>query len=388
MNSEPESRNVLVLNIGSTGVKAGRYALATTLEAGRPAILETGRIVVESSADATSTPADVEGLLAKVARHFPDLVETVDIVVHRVVHGGDREGPVELTQVTLADLANFNAWAPLHQPPALALVDAAIQRYPRARQVGFFDSSWHRTMPQKHRVLAIPYSLHARGVKRYGFHGIAFQSAMRQLGVIAPRLSDRRIVLAHLGGGSSLCAVLDGKSVNTTMGMTPLGGIPMATRSGSLDPGVLLHLQRGLAMSPDEIDRLLWHESGLKGISAESGDMRRLLASSSDGARLAIDVYVSGVAQGIASMAACMGGLDALVFSGGIGTHAPEIRERVTDQLGWLGLGVDAALNQAGAQNLTSAGSVVSTYALPVDEEKEMAIGISLARRDFADTAL
>lgn len=151
---------------------------------------------------------------------------------------------------------------------------------------------------------------------------------------------------------------------------------------------MLLHLQRGLAMSPDEIDRLLWHESGLKGISAESGDMRRLLASSSDGARLAIDVYVSGVAQGIASMAACMGGLDALVFSGGIGTHAPEIRERVTDQLGWLGLGVDAALNQAGAQNLTSAGSVVSTYALPVDEEKEMAIGISLARRDFADTAL
>ena len=365
---------MLVFNIGSTGLKAASYAHAASPDAAHPDIHETGRIVVESILGSAGTLVDdVETLLAQVVQHFSSLVKTPDIVVHRIVHGGDRADPTELTPETLVDLANLSAWAPLHQPPALALVGAAIQRYPSARQIGVFDSSWHQTMPQKHRVLAIPYSLYARGVKRYGFHGLAFQSAMRQLSVIAPPLAHRRIVLAHLGGGSSLCAVLDGKSVNTTMGMTPLGGIPMATRSGSLDPGVLLHLQRGLEMSPDEIDRLLLHESGLKGISAESGDMRELLRSPTATARRAVEVYVAGVAQGIAAMAACIGGIDVLAFSGGVGIHAAPIRASVVGALGWMGLAIDDNLNQQSAAEVSHPSASVRTFVLPVDEELEMA---------------
>ena len=386
MNSPEATRTVLALNIGSASVKAASYALGAAADGGQSIIRETGRILVESTRTSLSTPADdAEKLLARVAQHFSNMGDAPDTVAHRIVHGGDRAGPVELTPPILADLAGFSAWAPLHQVPALALVGAAIQRYPGARQIGVFDTSWHQTMPEKHRALAVPYALCARGVKRYGFHGLAFQSVMRQLNGIAPGLAHGRVVLAHLGGGSSLCAVRNGRSISTTMGMTPLGGIPMATRSGSLDPGVLLHLQRSLAMSPDEIDRLLWQESGLKGISGESGDMRQLLASTADGARLAIDVYVSGIVQGVAAMAACIGGLDALVFSGGIGAHAAEIRARVTDELTWLGLVIDAESNQAGAQNLTAAASLVSTYALAVDEEKEMVV--SIAALDADDTA-
>ncbi len=204
------------------------------------------------------------------------------------------------------------------------------------------------------------------------FHGLAFQSAMRQLGQMAPELSQDRIVLAHLGGGSSLCAVRGGRSVNTTMGMTPLGGIPMETRTGSLDPGVLLHLQRRLGMTTEQIDQLLWRESGLHGLSGESGYMRQRLSSTSDGAALAVSVYVAGVAQGIAAMAACIQGIDAVVFSGGIGSHAPEIRARVVAELQWLGLGIDAQANQAGAVELTAPAATARTFAVPIDEEREM----------------
>ena len=215
-------------------------------------------------------------------------------------------------------------------------------------------------------------------MKRYGFHGLAFKSAMRQLGGVAPTLSTGRVVLAHLGGGSSLCAVLGGRCVNTTMGMTPLGGIAMASRCGSLDPGVLLHLQRGLAMTPDEIDQLLWTQSGLKGLSGESSDMRALLASDSDGAHRAIDVYVSEIVQGIAAMAACMGGLDGLTFSGGVGTHSAEIRARVGTGLEWLGLKIDDGLNQAGALEVSAPDACAKTFVLAIDEEEELARAVLL----------
>lgn len=173
-------------------------------------------------------------------------------------------------------------------------------------------------------------------------------------------------------------AVLNGRCVNTTMGMTPLGGIPMTTRSGSMDPGVLLHLQRGLGMSAHEIDQMLWRDSGLKGLSGESGDMRQLLASNSTGARRAIDVYVAGVVQGIAAMAACLNGIDVLAFSGGIGTHAVEIRARVTAELEWLGLSIDARLNQAGALDISHAAARVKQFVVAVDEEAEMVDAIAM----------
>jgi acetate kinase len=271
-------------------------------------------------------------------------------------------------------LAAFVPLAPLHQPAALALVGAAAQRWPGAVQVGVFDTSWHQSMPEAQRLFPIPYALSLRGVKRFGFHGLAFQSAMRQLAALAPELAPRRVVLAHLGGGSSLAAVLERRCVSTTMGMTPLDGLPMATRPGALDPGVLLHLQRGLGMDAAAIDQLLWHDSGLKGLSGESADMRSLLGSASEGARRAVDVYVSRVAQGIAAMAACIGGVDALAFSGGVGAHAGAIRARVAHALGWMGVRIDPLRNEADAHELSSQGSLVRTFALAVDEELEIAL--------------
>lgn len=378
MSPSHDNRTVLALNIGSASLKAASYWLPARTTVDGPPVRETGRSLIETTHDSSATPEDdARKLLTDVAQRLPDLRDSPDVVAHRIVHGGDRAEPAELTPVTLAELTALAGLAPLHQPPALALVRAAIQRWPDARQIGVFDTSWHQTMPEKHRVLAIPHALHARHVKRYGFHGLAFQSAMRQIGRVAPELSHGRIVLAHLGGGSSLCAVLDGRSVNTTMGMTPLGGIPMATRPGSLDPGVLLHLQRDLGMSPDEIDRLLWRDSGLRGLSGESGDMRTLLASGSAGAHRAIDVYVSGVVQGISAMAACLKGIDALAFSGGIGTHAAEIRARITGELGWMGIDIDPESNTAGAVAIASSTALVKTFVLPVDEEAEMVDAIA-----------
>ena len=370
---------MLALNLGSASLKAASFVLPLGAESRDFDARETGRASVETPRhDLTAHAKDTDRLLADLVRELPGLAQAPDVVAHRIVHGADRPGPAELTQATLAELRVLSAWAPLHQPPALALVQAAIQRWPGAQQIGVFDTSWHQTMPDKHRMFPIPYALYLQGVKRYGFHGLAFQSAMRQLGGIAPALSTGRMVLAHLGGGSSLCAVLAGRCVNTTMGMTPLGGIAMASRCGSLDPGVLLHLQRGLAMTPDEIDQLLWTQSGLKGLSGESSDMRALLASDSDGAHRAIDVYVSEIVQGIAAMAACMGGLDGLTFSGGVGTHSAEIRARVGTGLEWLGLKIDDGLNQAGALEVSAPDACAKTFVLAIDEEEELARAVLL----------
>lgn len=367
----------LVLNLGSSNLKAACYARAGDSGDGHPVLYETCRTTADTAAGTDGEEDRAEALLAHVTARMPISRVAPEFVAHRIVHGGDRPGPIELTAHTLAQLQELAPLAPLHQPPALALVRAAMDRWPDAIQLGVFDTSWHRTMPQQHRLLPLPFALYARGIKRYGFHGLAFQSAMRQLGRIAPELADARIVLAHLGGGSSLCAVRDGSSVNTTMGMTPLGGIPMATRCGSLDPGVLLHLQRSLGMSPERIDELLWRESGLRGVSGESGDMRALLASPSEGARRAVDLYVSAIAQGVAAMAACIGGIDVLAFSGGVGAHAAQIRARVLGELAWLGISVDTQSNTAGNERISAAGSTVEVFVLVIDEAAEMAEAVT-----------
>ena len=372
-------RSLLALNLGSASLKAASFVTPPGHASQDIGAQQTGHVSVETAHRLFGVAADdMDNSLADVARGLPGLPLAPEVVAHRIVHGADRPAAVELTPRTLVDLQALAPWAPLHQPAALALVQAAIRRWPNARQVGVFDTSWHQTMPEKHRLFPIPYAFYLRGVKRYGFHGLAFQSAMRQLGRIAPDLSARRVVLAHLGGGSSLCAVLDGRCVNTTMGLTPLGGVAMASRSGSLDPGVLLHLQRSIGMTPDEIDQLLWTRSGLEGLSEESGDMRTLLASNSVGAHRAIELYVSEIVQGIAAMAACVGGIDGLVFSGGIGAHAAQIRDRVCAELGWLGLDLDPELNQAGAVELSSPQAAARTFALAIDEQEELALAASI----------
>jgi acetate kinase len=377
-----EARSLLALNLGSASLKAASFALPSGADSQLGDAQETGRVSVEAAhRDLTAAAEDSEALLADVIGGLPGLALAPDVVTHRIVHGADRPGPAELTQETLAALQALSPLAPLHQPSTLALVEAATRRWPHARQIGVFDTSWHQSMPDKHRLFPIPYALYSRGVKRYGFHGLAFQSAMRQLTRIAPGLAIGRVVLAHLGGGSSLCAVLGGRSCSTTMGMTPLGGIAMSSRSGSLDPGVLLHLQRGLGMSPDEVDQLLWKESGLTGLSGESGDMRSLLASHSDGARRAIEVYVAELVQGIAAMAACIGGFDCLAFSGGIGAHAAEVRARVSTELAWLGLRIDPGLNKADALEISAPETAVKSFVLPIDEEAEIARSAAMFMR-------
>jgi acetate kinase len=371
------SLSLLALNVGSASLKAASYLLSRDT-----GTRETGRIAVDDfrmDDVRDASPMPVSGpvaLLSSVMAQLPSLREP-DRVVHRIVHGGDRSSPLELTATVLDELDALTSLAPVHQPPALALARAAMQRWPRARHYAAFDTSWHLSMPEQYRVLPLPFSLYAQGVKHYGFHGLAFQSAMRQLVQLAPERANGRIVLAHLGGGSSLCAVRNGRCVNTTMGMTPLGGIAMSTRPGSLDPGVILHLQRNLGIPPADLDRMLWKESGLKGLSGESGDMRALLASPTEYAHRAIEVYVGGVVQGIAAMAASIGGLDILVFSGGIGMHAPVIRSSVVDALDWLGLGIENGLNQHSRAEISRTGAQVRTFVLHVDEEFEMADSVA-----------
>lgn len=373
---------MLVLNLGSTELKAASFSIPAGSLGDNKAPFEIERIAIQADhRDARAPGPASDRLLAEVVERLPSLRTRPAVVAHRIVHGGDHAGAAELSVELLEELQAFSALAPLHQPPALALVRAASQRWPHARQVAAFDTSWHQSMPEICRVLPIPYTLYLRGVKRYGFHGLAFQSAMRQLALLAPGLARGRVVLAHLGGGSSLSAVVDGRCVNTTMGMTPLDGIPMSTRPGSLDPGVLLHLQRALGLGEDEIDQLLWHESGMKGISGETGDMRQLLVSGSEGANRAINVYVCAVVQGIAAMAASMRGIDGLVFSGGIGAHAATIRSRVCGQLDWLGVGIDPGANAQHARELSAPNAGVRTFALAVDEALEIALAAAALPR-------
>jgi acetate kinase len=359
------SRSLLALNVGSASLKAAGYVLS-----GGSVEREIGRFATDEE-HGTPTQAP-DSILSAVAARLPALGEP-DLIVHRIVHGGDHSSPLLLTTALLDELEALASLAPLHQPPALALARAARQLWASARHYGAFDTAWHLSMPDHHRLLPLPIAFYDQGIRRYGFHGLAFQSAMRQLENLAPELTHGRIVLAHLGGGSSLCAVRDGQCVNTTMGMTPLGGIAMSTRPGSLDPGVILHLQRHLGIPPADLDRLLWKESGLKGLSDESGDMRVLLASPSKRAMRAIDVYVAGVAQGIAAMGASIGGIDALTFSGGIGMHAPSVRANIVGALEWLGVQIEDNPNEQGAVEISRRGGRIRTFVLPVDEEFEMA---------------
>ncbi|MEO5628350.1 MAG: acetate kinase, partial [Thermomonas sp.] len=271
-------------------------------------------------------------------------------------------------------LSGYAPMAPLHQPAALRLVEASRVRWPTARHVAVFDTSWHQTLADWSRRLPIPQRFHDAGIKRYGFHGLAFQSAMRKLDELDHATDRQRIVLVHLGSGCSLCAVDHGQSVDTTMGMTPLDGLPMATRSGALDPGAVLFLGQQLELSHAAIEVMLWHESGLLGVSGISGDMRELLDATDASSNLAIEQFVIRVAQGIASMAVGIGGIDAIVFSGGIGSHAPVIRQRIVEHLSWIGLRVHRETNVGGATRIDAEDSSAKIWRIEVDEEYELAV--------------
>ena len=291
-------------------------------------------------------------------------------VGHRVVHGGATfAGPVVLTREILEKLRQLVPLAPLHQPYNLAAIEAVWERLPDVPQVACFDTSFHRGPPAVAVLVPLPRDIRAAGVQRYGFHGLSYEYVASALPHVAPEIADGRVIVAHLGSGASLCALKNGKSVDSTLGFTALDGLCMGTRPGTVDPGVILHLFQGLGLSAKEVETLLYKKSGLVGISGVSNDMRVLLASKDPAARLAVDYFVYQAAKHIGALAAVLGGVDALVLTAGIGERSAEIRRRICEASAWLGVALDGAAHDRHASRISAAGSRVSVWVIPTNEE-------------------
>jgi acetate kinase len=295
-------------------------------------------------------------------------------VGHRIVHGGAKFAtPAVLDAAVIAELDRLSPLAPLHQPHNLSAVRAVAKLRPSLPQVGCFDTAFHRTMAPVVSRFALPRELAQAGVQRYGFHGLSYEYIAGRLADLAPTLAGKRVVVAHLGNGASLCALDAGKSVDTTMGFTALDGLPMGTRCGALDPGVLLYLLQERGMDAAAIEDLLYRRSGLLGISGVSGDMRVLLASADPRAAEAIEFFVFRIARELAALAATLRGLDGIVFTAGIGERAPEIRRRVCELAAWLGVVLDEDANVANRPLVSAADSPVAVWVIPTDEEAMIA---------------
>ncbi|WP_321786474.1 acetate/propionate family kinase [Paraburkholderia sp. J94] len=291
-------------------------------------------------------------------------------VGHRVVHGGRTfSKPVVVTPEVLDELDSLTPLAPLHQPHNLKPIRVIAARNPDVPQVACFDTAFHATQPALASTFALPAALTEQGVRRYGFHGLSYEYIARTLPDAAPAAAKGRTVVAHLGNGASLCALDAGRSVASTMGFTAVDGLPMGTRSGNLDPGVILYLQDELKMDTRAVEDLLYRRSGLLGVSGISGDMRTLLASDDPRARFAIDLYTYRIGRELGSLAAAMQGLDALVFTAGIGEHSPEIRQRVGELARWFGVELDRNANESGGPCISAASSKVSVWVIPTNEE-------------------
>jgi acetate kinase len=291
-------------------------------------------------------------------------------VGHRVVHGGPRfAGPVVVTDQVMEELRKLAPLAPLHQPHNLGAIEAVYDRLPGVPQVACFDTAFHRGQPRVAEVIPLPREVCGAGVQRYGFHGLSYEYVASVLPEVAPEIAHGRVIVAHLGSGASLCALRDGKSVDSSFSFTALDGLCMGTRPGALDPGVVLYLFQGLGLTSREVETILYKKSGLLGISGISNDMRDLLGSSQPAARLAVDYFVYRAAKEIGALAAVLGGIDALVFTAGIGENSPEIRSRIGGSCAWLGLEIDAGANAGQGPRISSAGSRVSAWVIPTNEE-------------------
>jgi len=291
-------------------------------------------------------------------------------VGHRVVHGGpDYDKPVLIDHGVVARLERFINLAPLHQPHNLSPIRSILANFPALPQVACFDTAFHRTHGPLADYYAIPHQLHAEGVRRYGFHGLSYEYIARTLPSVAPGIAKRRVIVAHLGSGASMCAMKNGRSVESTMGFTALDGLPMGTRPGQLDPGVVLYLMAEKAMSAASVQDFLYRECGLKGLSGISNDMRELEKSEDPKAKLAIDYFAYRIGLNAGMLAAALQGLDAFVFTAGIGENSSTIRARVVGQLGWLGVALDPIQNASHAQLISQPGSLIPVYVVPTDEE-------------------
>lgn len=313
-----------------------------------------------------------EGMLALVEwGRTREATRNVTSVGHRVVHGGGLyDAPVLVSDEVLDQLDTLNPLAPLHQPHNLEGIRILAKLVPELPQVACFDTAFHSTLPELARQFGLPRGLYERGVRRYGFHGLSYEYMAKTLpGIIGEETAAGRVIVAHLGNGASMCAMIEGRSVATTMGFTALDGLPMGTRCGDLDPGIILYLLNELNMSSAEIAALLYEQSGLLGMSGISSDMQELLQSDSAGAREAIDFYVYQINRELGALTAVLGGLDALVFTAGIGEHAAPIRSRVCDLAAWAGIRLDAQANEGGASCISTADSRVPVWVVPTREE-------------------
>jgi len=383
MTARNGDERILVVNTGSSSVKCGLFEAA----GGEPVRLarvhgdrqddgclitittaagETTRERIGLPAGSAAQAAMLEGVLPRAVAAAGGRVIAVG---HRVVHGGlEFPGPVIVDGAVLARLARLEPLAPLHQPGNLAGIRMAAAMLPEAVQVACFDTAFHRTCPPEAMRFAIPRRWHEAGIRRYGFHGLSYESVVGQLPAITGAIPARAII-AHLGAGASLCGVCEGRSIATTMGFTPLDGLVMATRCGRIDPGAVLHLILAEGLAAAELERILSRESGLLGVSGISGDMRTLLESDEPRAAEAVELFCRRVVEEIGSLVAVLGGLDTLVFTAGIGEHAPLIRERICGRLDWLGLALDSEANAANGPRLSTAASRVAAWVIPTDEE-------------------
>ncbi len=377
---------LLTVNAGSSNIKLARYEVASDgllsrMGSGK-AFVGNGRVDLviddgdgrrelqrEGEFDADAAPEVVLGLIDEV---WP--LKHLDAVGHRIVHGGPHyREPVAIDDQVLGRLRQLCPLAPLHQPANLAFVDAVRARAPRMPQVACFDTGFHAGLPEQVWRFALPHRVDAFDVRRYGFHGLSYQWIAEALRERAPDLASGRVVVAHLGSGASLCALREGRSVDTSMGFSALDGLPMATRCGALDPGVVLHLIQRLGLSAAAVERMLYRESGLLGLSGESGDTRVLLESDSDAARLALDVFAYRVASGIAALTVALGGLDGIVFTAGIGENQPAVRADIVERLAHFGARVDTRRNDAGEGAFHADASAVQLWVIPTDEETVIA---------------
>ncbi|MBW7960713.1 acetate/propionate family kinase [Bradyrhizobium sp. BR 10261] len=379
---------VLVLNAGSSSIKFGLFEISGS----EPALLCKGlldeheakpRLVAKSPSGEALFETQREATDADGGHLFADVLAFVEdrfghhrlrAVGHRIVHGGpEYSGPVELTDEVYAKLEALTPLAPLHQPRCLAPVHPVRTIRPALTQIACFDTAFHHGMTPPMNRFAIPKRYEVQGLRRYGFHGLSFEYVAGRLAEIAPQLATKRVVIAHLGNGASLCAMREGRGVDTTMGLTPLDGLVMGTRCGAIDPGVLLYFLQHEKMTSEDLQHLLYHESGLLGVSGLSADMRTLLASSEASAREAVDLFSFRAAQEIAVMANTLGGLDGLLFTGGIGEHANEIRSAIGERLAWLGVRIDAAANDKGRERINAEDSAVAVFVIPTNEELTIA---------------
>jgi acetate kinase len=376
---------ILIVNAGSSSIKFRAFDARPQ----EPALVLYGQVEGLSSAprfkafdrDGVSIGAntweagsqlDHDGAVAFISEFLTGHREEHRLVAagHRVVHGGvEFAQPVLVTPEVLDRLARLTPLAPLHQPHNLAPIRAIAQRRPGLPQVACFDTAFHSVQSELAQAFALPASITERGVRRYGFHGLSYEYIANALTERAPQAAVGRTVVAHLGNGASMCAIAAGKSVASTMGFTAVDGLPMGTRSGNLDPGVILYLMDELGMNSRAVEELIYKRSGLLGVSGISSDMRELLERDEPRARFAVALFTYRIGRELGSLAAAMQGIDALVFTGGIGEHSPEIRERICRDAAWLGLALDDDANRSGGPRISTPTSRISAWVLATNEE-------------------